>query len=76
MSSQFDIDYYRFGKNTEGISDAISFTDKQTNIAQVFTDFKDLYTNNIAPTIIVTDGNQTFGHDYVVASKTYQQPIF
>lgn len=76
LSDKFDIDYYRFGNTTELIQDSLLFRSKQTNIAQVYPEFKDLYNDNISPTIIITDGNQTYGQDYVVASKTYKQPIY
>ncbi|MFD0962414.1 VWA domain-containing protein [Pseudofulvibacter geojedonensis] len=78
LNNKFDIDVYGFGKEINPIKDSLSFTTKQTNIAKVFNGLNDVYNSNnsIAPTVLVTDGNQTYGNDYVIVSKTYRQPIY
>ena len=75
LSNKFNIEYYRFGKQFNTL-DSLNFTATQTNIANVFSSLKEVYKNTVAPTILLTDGNQTFGADYVVSSLTYNQPIY
>jgi len=75
LSDKFNIEYYRFGKQLNPL-DSLSFTATQTNISNVFSSLKEVYQSTTSPTIIVTDGNQTFGEDYVVSSLTYKQPIY
>jgi len=76
LSDKFQIDYYSFGNKVQQFSDSIQFTEKQTNIATVFSTLKEIYSDTQAPTILLTDGNQTYGHDYVTTSLTYKQPIY
>jgi len=75
LSQKFNIQYYRFGKNIS-LSDTLNFSDTQTNISNVFSSLGEVYKNTLSPTIIVTDGNQTFGNDYVVTAQQYKQPIY
>lgn len=63
LNEKFDIDYYSFGDGIE-ILDSLNFDESQTNISKVFKQFKEVYKNTIAPIILVSDGNQTFGSNY------------
>jgi len=76
LSEKFQIDCYSFGDKVQVLSDSIHFTGKQTNISTVFTSLKEIYSNTQAPTVLLTDGNQTYGQDYVTSSLTYKQPIY
>jgi len=76
LSEKFQIDYYSFGNKVQQLSDSIKFTEQQTNIATVFLSLKEIYSEVQAPTLLLTDGNQTFGQDYVTTSLTYKQPIY
>ena len=76
LSDKFQIEYYSFGENVEQLSDSIKFTEQQTNIAAVFSSLKGIYSDTQAPTVLLTDGNQTYGQDYVTASLTYKQAIY
>ncbi|MGK0308300.1 MAG: hypothetical protein ACI8RP_001259 [Urechidicola sp.] len=73
LNNKFAIDYYSFGTDVT-ILDSISFNQNQTNISKPFKQFEELYRNEIAPVIIISDGNQTFGPDYEYYN--YKQPIF
>ncbi|RSK38692.1 VWA domain-containing protein [Mangrovimonas spongiae] len=75
LSRKFNIDYFTFGK-TLSKSDSLTFSEKQSNISDVFTQLQQIYTNQTAPTILVTDGNQTFGSDYSFVSKNYNQVVY
>ncbi|MFK5878878.1 MAG: VWA domain-containing protein [Flavobacteriaceae bacterium] len=63
LNEKFDIDYYSFGDAIE-ILDSLNFNKSQTNISKPFKQFKEVYKNTIAPTILITDGNQTYGRNY------------
>lgn len=75
LQEKFKIDTYTFSnKLTE--SDSINFTGQQTNISKALEDVNNLYKDAIAPTILITDGNQTYGNDYQFLSSKIKQPIF
>ncbi|PHS06932.1 MAG: hypothetical protein COA88_09770 [Kordia sp.] len=76
LSDKFQIHYYSFGNTVNELSDSIQFTASQTNISTVFSSFKELYSDTNSPTLLLTDGNQTYGQDYVLSSLTYKQPIY
>lgn len=76
LTDKFMVDYFTFGSEVNQLNDSLVFDELQTNISKVFPALKDVYENNQAPTIIVSDGNQTFGQDYVLSSLTYKQPIY
>jgi len=75
LSDKFQIDYYSFGSAVNELSDSIRFSESQTNISTVFTSFKELYSGTNSPTLLLSDGNQTYGEDFVLSSLTYKQPI-
>jgi len=75
LNDKFDIDYYAFGE-TFRKTDTLNFDAAQTNLASVFNDLSQIYKNTVAPTLLISDGNQTFGNDYIYASKDYSQPVF
>lgn len=76
LSDKFQIDYFSFGNTVNELSDSIQFTESQTNISKVFSSFKELYSDTNSPTLLLSDGNQTYGQDYVLSSLTYKQPIY
>ena len=77
LSEKFNISYYTFGQDLKPLQDSLSFQQPVTNIAGAIGDLKELYNGeSMAPTILVTDGNQTFGTDYVINAKTYDHPIY
>jgi hypothetical protein len=75
LNRQFNLDFYTFGKDLNA-SDSISFKEKQSNIAKVFNRLSEINSNSISPTILITDGNQTYGNDYQFISQQYKQPVF
>ena len=75
LSDKFNIDYYSFGSSLEAL-DTLGFSKKQTNISNVFSNLKEVYSKATAPTILLTDGNQTVGEDFIISSLTYNQPIY
>lgn len=74
LYEKFDISFYGFGDNFSTL-DSVSFNDKQTNIDGALKQVKSLFKAN-APTVLITDGNQTFGSDYEFSSLTFPNAIY
>lgn len=75
LQKRFDIHSFTFGKEMKR-SDQFSFDEKQTNIPRVFQNLDALYDQKTAPTILITDGNQTLGEEAVYAAKRFSQPVY
>ncbi len=75
LNKNFNVQFFTFGSNVTR-TDALSFKEKQSNMALALERFKEVYGNSVAPTLLITDGNQTYGRDFTYLSKTYKQPIF
>ncbi|WP_034058969.1 vWA domain-containing protein [Lacinutrix jangbogonensis] len=75
LRNKFNIDVFSFG-NTLNTSDSLSFTENQTNIDKAFKELNQVYKRTVSPTIIISDGNQTYGNDYEYTAKKYNQPIY
>jgi hypothetical protein len=75
IQDKFNVDYYAFGEDLKSL-DSLAFLDKQTNIFKAFTQLNQIYKQTTAPTVLITDGNQTYGNDYRFSSNTYKQPIY
>ncbi|PKP25810.1 MAG: hypothetical protein CVU03_06590 [Bacteroidetes bacterium HGW-Bacteroidetes-2] len=75
LNSRFDVQFYTFG-NALNRLDSLTFFEKQTNISNALSSLNEIHKNEVAPTILLTDGNQTIGSDYEFAANTYKQPIF
>ena len=75
LNDRFKVSSYSFGTSIVR-SDSLAFKAKQTNISSVFQELSQVFNNTVAPTLIITDGNQTFGNDYEYMSDSYGQPIF
>ncbi|MAO47991.1 MAG: hypothetical protein CL527_04625 [Aequorivita sp.] len=75
LNDKFDVSYYSFGNDFRE-SDSLSFDEKNTNISKALTSANELFKNRTAPTIVITDGNQTLGNDYEFSSATFKNPIY
>ena len=64
LIDKFDVQSYRFDSDFE-ISDTFDFKGTQTNIDAVAKNSKSINKNSIFPTVLITDGNQTMGNDFV-----------
>lgn len=74
LKEKFEIQSYQFDTDFKP-SDKFDFKGKQTNLDEVAKNLKSINKNLIFPTVIITDGNQTTGNDYVYrfdpANKVY-----
>ncbi len=74
LLERFNIVNYSFDSQLN--SDSLTFSNKQTNISKAFVDLKSIYKQTVSPTLLITDGNQTFGSDYIFTAKQYNQSIY
>ena len=75
INDRFDINYYSFSDDLKD-SLQLSFDQKQTNISRTLEDLSQIYKSSTAPTILLTDGNQTYGKDYQYSSSRYKQQVY
>lgn len=75
LSDKFAIETYTFGADFER-QDSLDFDEGKTNIGLPFSHLSELYGTQVAPTILLTDGNQTFGPDYQMEALNYAQPLY
>ncbi len=64
LQEKFDVQSYQFDSEFQN-SDSFSFKGTQTNLDEVGKSLKSIYKNTSFPTVLITDGNQTSGNDYV-----------
>lgn len=64
LQEKFEIQSYQFSNEFE-LSDNFNFKGNQTNLDEVAKNLKNSNKNATFPTVILTDGNQTLGNDYV-----------
>ncbi|MEP2935499.1 MAG: VWA domain-containing protein [Gilvibacter sp.] len=75
INDRFNVQYYTVGEDF-GMLDSLIFDAKNTNLTKGLTGLKGLYKNQVSPTIVLTDGNQTLGTDYVLAARTYGNEVY
>ena len=75
LNDKFDVSYFEFGASFESL-DTLSFDKKNTNISSALSSVQDLFDSQIAPTILVSDGNQTLGADYQYIVSKLRHPIY
>ncbi|MFI1743962.1 VWA domain-containing protein [Thalassobellus sediminis] len=75
INNKFNLNFYTFGESLQSL-DSLTFLEKQTNIYEAFNRFSEVYRHTVAPTLLITDGNQTYGNDYEFSYLDYKQPIF
>jgi hypothetical protein len=64
LKEKFEIQSYQFDNDFK-TSDKFDFKGNQTNLDEAAKNLKSINKNLIFPTVIITDGNQTTGNDYV-----------
>ncbi len=75
LNDKFDVQFFAFG-NTFREMDSLQFIDSQTRIDQALEGVNELFKKEKAPTILITDGNQTLGKDYEFASLHFDNAIY
>ena len=64
LKDKYDVQLYTFSDGFETGKEP-DFTGKQTHIDQAVQNLKQFYRNTSYPVVLLTDGNQTIGNDYV-----------
>ena len=64
LQEKFEVQSYQFDSEFQS-SENFSFKGTQTNLDEVAKSLKSIYKNTTFPTVLITDGNQTSGNDYV-----------
>jgi hypothetical protein len=64
LQVKFDVQTYKFDSEFQQ-SEEFDFKGTQTNLDEVAKNLKSIYKNTSFPTVLITDGNQTSGNDYV-----------
>ena len=75
IQEKYNISTFTFG-NTLKAQDTFSFSENQTDVTSAFKELQDIYKGKVAPTVIITDGNQTYGEAYQYAAKKYKQDVY
>jgi len=75
LNKRFNLESYSFGKVVKTV-DSITFNERQSNLSKALKQFGEVYANQTAPIVIITDGNQTYGSDYSYIAKGVKQPIY
>ncbi|MDT0295010.1 VWA domain-containing protein [Mesonia ostreae] len=75
LQEKFKVDYYSFGSEIKKV-DTLSFTENKTEITPLFDNLTEIYAEQVTPTILITDGNQTYGEDYLFTAKQYPQDLY
>lgn len=67
LKDKFDVQTYSFDSEFQPIesADKLNFKGKQTNLDEVAKNLKSINKNLSFPTVLISDGNQTSGSDYV-----------
>ncbi|MHA3789375.1 hypothetical protein ACX0HA_14285 [Flavobacterium hauense] len=68
LKDKYDIQLYSFADGFER-ADSLNFKGKQTHIDQAAQNLKQLYRNTNYPVVMLTDGNQTIGNDYIYSFR-------
>lgn len=64
LQGKFEMQSYRFDNDFQQ-SEEFDFKGTQTNLDEVAKNLKSIYKNTTFPVVLITDGNQTSGNDYV-----------
>ncbi len=75
LNDAFDLSFFTFGNDFQA-TDSVTFTETNTNISKALSATNEVFKNTIAPTLLLTDGNQTLGNDYEFSSATFKNPVF
>ena len=75
LNNKFNVSKYTFGEGLKP-SGSILFTEKQTNISNAFNQLSQVYKDTNTATVLISDGNQTYGNDYEFIASKYKNPIY
>ena len=74
LAERFEVEQFSFGSEIAHDT-ALNFSEKQTNISRLLKELGSLYQQQVAPTVLITDGNQTMGEDFLYSGQKYPQAL-
>ncbi len=75
LNERFDLSFYTQGTQFNKL-DSLSFTARNSNLALGLQQVNSLYKDAVAPTLFLTDGNQTLGTDYQIQARSFKNAVF
>ena len=75
LSEKFEIIAYTFGEHLNQ-SSVVNFDEEKTNINKALQDIQAIFESQISPIVLISDGNQTIGTNYVNKSKKINKAVF
>ncbi len=75
VTDRFDLRYYRFARQLQ-TGDSLTFSELVTDINRALREANDIYAQDEAVLLLLTDGNQTFGADYEYFGAEAKFPIY
>ncbi len=75
LKEKFSLQSFQFDANFKQYN-SLSFRGSQTNLHALFKNLNALYGKENAPAIIISDGNPTYGSDFIFEAKKYKSTIF
>lgn len=75
LLDRFDLQTFSFGKNLSTI-DSLSFKEQQTNLANALDGIGETFKEEVAPILLLSDGNQTLGEDYSYKANSIKQAVY
>jgi hypothetical protein len=75
LNKKFEVSYFQFGSHFQSL-DSISLDEKNTNISKALISIQEIFDLEIAPIILVSDGNQTLGTDYEYTVSQLKHPVY
>ena len=75
LSEKFEIIAYTFGEHLNQ-SYVVNFDEEKTNINKALQDIQAIFESQISPIVLISDGNQTIGTNYVNKSKKINKAVF
>ena len=76
LKDKFTIEVFGFEDQLNTAVDSFNFKGKETNIDKALVEISKIHKTDIAPIVLISDGNQSFGNDYSVPNPNYTQPIY
>lgn len=75
LSDKFDLHYFTFDNELHS-DDSLSFDEPQTNIGKSLIQTHEIFKDEVAPILLLSDGNQTLGTSYGHVDKQFSSPIY
>ncbi|EAR01224.1 hypothetical protein [Maribacter sp. HTCC2170] len=75
LSNKFNIEEYKFGREVSAIND-LTFGESTTDIANALSTINSIFRSSENLVVLLTDGNNTLGHDYEYFGKQHKFPVY